>query len=96
MLCANAILTAGPKHKRYPAGTAVRAVIFMKAIEHPNDLKNDDFKPIGARGWKRMTISGHKLLPNDHAFSAPESEEAVAFRAALDSGIGIVVLGLVQ
>jgi len=96
MLCARATLTAGPRHKRYKAGTSVHAVVFMKAIDHPNDLKNETLVPIAARGWKRITISGHKLLPNDHRFSTPETEEARAFQAALDNGVGIVVLGLVQ
>ena len=96
MLCARATLTAGPTHKRYKAGTSVHAVVFMKAIDNPLDLQGDAFKPIAARGWKRMTVSGHKVLPDDHEFSAPDAEEAVAFRAALDKGIGIVVLGLVQ
>ena len=72
------------------------ALVFMKAIDHPNELKNDAFVPIAARGWKRITISGHKVLPNDHKFTAPDAEEAKAFQAALDSGVGIVVLGLVQ
>ena len=96
MLCARATLTAGPRHKRYKAGTSVHAVVFMKAIDHPNDLKNETLVPIAARGWKRITISGHKLLPDDHRFSTPETEEARAFQAALDNGVGIVVLGLVQ
>jgi hypothetical protein len=95
MLCARATLTAGPRHKRYKAGTSVRAVVFMKAIDHPSDLKNETLVPIAARGWKRITISGHKVLPNDHKFSTPEAEEAKAFQAALENGVGIVVLGLV-
>jgi len=96
MLCARATLTAGPRHKRYKAGTSVHAVVFMKALSHPNDLQNEAFKPIAARGWKRITISGHKVMPDDHEFPAPDTEEAQAFRAALESGIGICVIGLVQ
>jgi hypothetical protein len=96
MLCARATLTAGPRHKRYKAGTAVRAMVFAKAAQHPDDLQGDAFKGLAARGWKRMTIDGHKLLPDDYPFSAENAPEAEAFRAALDTGIGIVVLGLVQ
>ena len=96
MLCARATLTAGPTHKRYKAGTAVRAVVFMKGLEKPRDLQGEAFKPIAARGWKRITIDGHKLLPDDLEFDAPEAEDAVAYRAAMETGIAIVVLGLVQ
>jgi hypothetical protein len=96
VLCARATLTAGPKHKRYKAGTAVRAMVFAKSAEHPDELQGEAFKGLAARGWKRMTIDGHKLVPDDTAFSAPDSPEAEAFRAALDTGFGIVVLGLVQ
>jgi len=96
MLCARVTLTAGPRHKRYKPGAAVRAVVFAKGVAHPDDLQGEAFKPIAARGWKRMTIDGHKQLADDHAFPAPDSPEAAAFRAALDKGIGIVVLGLVQ
>ena len=96
MLCARATLTAGPGHKRYKTGTAVRAVVFARSVAHPDDLQGEAFKPLAARGWKRIHIDGHKLLPDDHEFSAPEAPEAEAFRAALEGGIGIVVLGLVQ
>ena len=96
MLCARATLTAGPSHKRFKAGTAVHALVFMKGLENPRDLQGDAFKPIAARGWKRMTVSGHKLLSDDHEFTAPDAQEAVAFRNALAKGIGIVVLGFVQ
>lgn len=96
MLCANATLTAGPTHKRYKSGTAVKAVIFVKSIEHPDELQGEALKPVAARGWKRITISGHTVLKEDHQFAATESAESVAFRAALDKGIGIAVLGLVQ
>ena len=96
MLCARATLTAGPTHKRYKAGTSVRALVYMKGLEKPRDLQGEAFKPIAARGWKRITIDGHKLLADDHEFASPDTEEAIAFRSALDKGIGIVVLGLVQ
>ena len=94
MLCARATLTAGPHHKRYKPGTAVQAVIFARAVANPDELQGEALKPLAARGWKRITIDGHKLLPDDHEFSAPE--EAEAFRAALENGIGVFVLGPVQ
>ena len=96
MLCARATLTAGPLHKRYKAGTAVRAVVFAKEATHPDELQGEAFKGLAARGWKRMTIDGHKLLPDDHEFPAGAAPDAEAFRHALDTGIGIVVIGLVQ
>ena len=96
MLCARATLTAGPRHKRYKPGTAVRAVIFAKHAKHPDELQGDALKGLAKRGWQRMTISGHKLLPEDHEISAGESLEAQAFRNALDTGYGIAVLGPVQ
>lgn len=96
MLCARATLTAGPRHKRYKSGAAVNAVVFIKDLEHPRDLNGESFKSIAARGWTRIAISGHKVLPDDFEFSAPEHPEAAAFRHALDKGIGILVLGLVQ
>ena len=96
MFCARATLTAGPGHQRYKAGTAVRAVVFMKGIQEPAQITREAFKPIAERGWKRIRIDGHKLLPDDHAFRPAEAHEAEAFRAALDRGIGVLVLGLVQ
>ena len=36
------------------------------------------------------------LLADDFEFPAHDTEEAIAFRSALEKGIGIVVLGLVQ
>jgi hypothetical protein len=96
MLCANATLTAGPRHKRYKPGSVVQAVIFMRSLQHPDELQGEAMKPIAARGWQRVTIRGHKLLKDDHQFPASEAAEAEAFRAALDKGIGIAVLGLVQ
>ena len=93
MLCAKMTLVAGPRHKRFEAGTAVRALVFMKTLQHPNDLNGDDFKALAVRGWKRITLQGHKLLADDHKFERPDSEEALAFRAAHLKGIGIVVLG---
>jgi hypothetical protein len=96
MLCARVTLTAGPHHKRYKAGAAVRAVVFAKGYEHPDELEGESFKPLAARGWKRMTIDGHKLLSDDFEFPAADSAEAEAFRTALEKGFGIVVLGLVQ
>jgi hypothetical protein len=96
MLCANATLTAGPRHKRYSPGAVVQAMIFVKSIEHPDQLQGDAIKPIAARGWKRITIRGHTVLKDDHQFPDPASAESAAFRAALDKGIGIAVLGLVQ
>jgi hypothetical protein len=96
MLCARATLTAGPRHKRYKAGTAVHAVVFAKDAKHPDDLQGDHFKGLAVRGWQRMTIQGHKLLPEDHDISASDSVEAEAFRHALETGYGIAVLGLVQ
>ena len=96
MLCARVTLTAGPTHKRYKPGAAVRAVVFARGFEHPDELDGEAFKPLAARGWKRMTIDGHKVLPNDFKFPSAESGEAEAFRTALEKGFGIVVLGLVQ
>lgn len=96
MLCARATLTAGPRHKRYKPGTQVNALVFARAAGHPDELQGDAFKPLAARGWQRMTINGHKKMADDHQFSAPESPEAEAFRAALDTGFGVVVIGLVQ
>jgi hypothetical protein len=95
MLCAKATLTAGPRQKRFQPGTVVRALIFVKSIEHPNELQGELLKPIAARGWKRITIQGHKLLKEDHQFLASESVPSEAFRIALDKGIGIAVLGVV-
>jgi hypothetical protein len=43
-----------------------------------------------------MRIDGHATLADDHVFPVEDSDEAQAFRAALDSGVGIVVLGRVQ
>jgi hypothetical protein len=96
MFCARATLTAGPRHKRYKAGTAVRALIFSTTAQHPDDLDGEAFKPLAARGWKRITIDGHSMLSDEHQFNSSESGEAAAFRAALEKGIGVAVLGLVQ
>jgi len=96
MLCARATLTAGPRQKRYKSGAKVNAVVFIRDLDHPRDLNGESFKSIAARGWTRITISGHKLVPDDFEFDAPEHPEAAAFRNALDKGIGILVLGLVQ
>jgi hypothetical protein len=96
MLCARATLIAGPDHQQYKAGTAVRAVVFLKAIRSPKELTNEAFGPIAERGWRRIRIDAHKLLPDDHAFEQADSGEARAFRTALDQGIGVLVLGLVQ
>jgi hypothetical protein len=95
MLCARATLTAGPKHDRYSRGAAVRAVVFAR-VQSPDELKAASFKSLKRRGWSKMTIDGYATLADDHAFPQPHSPEAEAFRNALDSGIGIVVLGLVQ
>ena len=89
-------LTAGPGHKRYKAGTAVRALVFVKDLRDPAELTRAVFEPIAARGWKHLRIDGHQLLPDDHAFPPANREEAIAFAAALDQGIGVVVLGTVQ
>jgi len=96
MLCANATLTAGPRHKRYKPGTSVQAVIFVRSIVHPDELQGDAIKPIAARGWKSITIRGHTVLGEDYQFNDPKSPESEAFHAALDKGIGIAVLGVVQ
>lgn len=96
MLCANCTLTAGPRHKRYAPGSVVQAVIFVKSIRHPDELQGEWLKPIVARGWKRITMRGHTVLEDDHPFNIPDSAEAQAFRLALDKGIGIAVLGVVQ
>ena len=96
MLCARATLTAGPRHKRYKAGTVVNAVLFSRAAAHPDELEGEALKPLAARGWKRITITGHKQVAEDYQFAAEEAAEAQAFRAALDTGLGVVVLGLVQ
>lgn len=93
MLCARATLTAGPNHKRYEAGTAVRAIVFHKAARHPSELRGENFKGLAGRGWIHMNINGHKLVPDKRTFEAPDSPEAQAFRAALDKGYGILVLG---
>ena len=96
MLCARATLTAGPRHKRYKAGTVVEAVVFARAASHPDDLEGEALKPLAARGWQRITITGHKQVAEDYQFSAEEAPEAQAFRAALDTGFGVLVIGLVQ
>ncbi|MEO8160462.1 MAG: hypothetical protein ABI588_03510 [Arenimonas sp.] len=95
MLCARATLTAGPRHQRYSRGATVRAVIFAQ-VGSPDELQVDSFKSLKKRGWAKMSIDGYATLADDHAFPLPHSPEAEAFRAALESGIGIVVLGLVQ
>jgi len=96
MLCANATLTAGPRHKRFKPGTTVQAVIFVKSIAHPDDLQGELLTPIAARGWKRITIRGHKLIKEDHQFPESAAAESEALQLALDKGIGIAVLGVVQ
>lgn len=95
MLCARATLTAGDKQRRYPAGTRVRAVVFAK-VESPEQLQASTFRSVAERGWSQMTIDGSAILADDHVFPNYHSEEAVAFRGALDTGLSIVVLGLVQ
>lgn len=97
MLCARAILTAGPGHKRYKPGTVVRAWVFARAARHPRDLRDKpQLKALASRGWTRITFNGHKVLADDHEFSITSTPEAEGFRSALHSGISIVVLGLVQ
>ena len=96
MFCAKATLTAGPRHKRFKPGTCVQAVIFVKSIAHPDELQGEALTPIAARGWKRITLQGHKLLKDDHQFPAAQSAQSEAFQIALDKGIGIAVLGVVQ
>jgi hypothetical protein len=96
MLCARVTLTAGPHHKRYKPGAFVRAMVFAKGAEHPDDLEGEAFTALVARGWKRMTIDGHKLMPDDQDLSKLGTAESEAFRAALDKGIGVGVLGMVQ
>jgi hypothetical protein len=95
MLCARATLIAGPHHRRYRKGTLVRAVNFAP-VESLDELQEKSFLGLAERGWRRMRIDGHAKLANDHVFPVEDSDEAVAFRAALDSGVGIVVLGRVQ
>jgi hypothetical protein len=96
MLCANCTLTAGPRHKRYKPGSVVQAVIFVKSVEHPGDVQGELVKPLAARGWTRITMRGHTVLDDDHQFNAPDSPESQAFQLALEKGIGIAVLGVVQ
>jgi hypothetical protein len=95
MLCARATLTAGPRHRRYPKGTLVRAVIFAR-VDSLDQLQEDSLLGLAKRGWRRMRIDGHATLADDHVFPLEDSDEAQAFRAALDTGVGIVVLGRVQ
>jgi len=95
MLCARATLVAGSGHARYPRGTTVRAVVFADCLT-PDELKEFSFSPLKQRGWSRMIIDGYAKLANNHAFATAHSAEAQAFRAARESGIGIVVLGTVQ
>jgi hypothetical protein len=95
MLCARATLTAGPRHRRYPKGTLVRAVIFAR-VDSLDQLQEDSFLGLAKRGWRRMRIDGHATLADDHVFPVEDSDEAQAFRSALDTGVGIVVLGRVQ
>ena len=96
MLCARATLTAGPDHKRFKAGTAVRALVFVRDARDPGELTRADFGPITARGWKHVRIDGHRLLPDDHAFPPGGRDEATAFASALERGIGVLVLGVLQ
>jgi hypothetical protein len=97
MLCANATLIAGPAHQRYENGAAVRALVFARALRHPQELKgNAQLKAIGKRGWTLITFTGHKVLPDDHRFDPPDSPAAQAFQTAQDSGIGILVIGPVK
>jgi hypothetical protein len=94
MLCARATLTAGPSHKRYEPGAAVRALVFARALKHPQELKgNAQIKALAARGFTLITFNGHKVLPDNHRFAEPKSPEAQAFQSALDSGVGILVIG---
>ena len=95
MLCARATLTAGPRHRRYPKGTLVRAVIFAK-VDSVDQLQDKSLLGLAKRGWRRIRIDAHAHLADDHVFAAAESAEATAFRAALDSGLSIVMLGRVQ
>lgn len=95
MLCARATLTAGPSHKRYAPGTKVRALIFA-TVDSMEEFRDESLAPLAKRGWKRVTIDGNKKLADDHPFRNPDSDEAEAFRAAQDSGLGIVVLGVLQ
>lgn len=95
MLCARATLFAGPKHARYSRGAAVRAMVFAD-VASPDELKAASFRSLKRRGWSKMTIDGYATLADDHAFPNSSSAEAEAFQAARESGIGIVVLGLVQ
>ena len=95
MLCARATLTAGPRHRRYPKGTLVRAVIFAK-VDSVDQLQDKSLLGLAKRGWRRLRIDGHARMEDDHVFPAPESAEATAFRAALDTGLSIIVVGRVQ
>ena len=53
MLCARATLTAGARHRRYPKGTLVRAVIFAK-VDSLDELQDESFLGLAKRGWRRM------------------------------------------
>ena len=97
MLCARATLIAGPTHQRYEPGAAVRALVFARHMLHPQELKgNAKLKALARKGWTLISFNGHKVVPDSHRFDAPKSKEAQAFQTALDSGIGILVIGPVQ
>ena len=95
MICARATLTAGPLHERYARGTCVRAVVFAN-VASADELQAHSFRNLAFKGWTRMRIDGVTSLANDHVFPQPRSPEAEAFRAALESGLSIMVLGRVQ
>jgi hypothetical protein len=95
MICARATLTAGPLQERYSRGANVRAVVFAK-VASAEELKAKSFRTLAFKGWTRVRIDSVTVLADDHQFAQPYSAEAEAFRAALDSGLSIMVLGLVQ
>lgn len=95
MLRAQATLTAGPNQWRYSPGAKVRAILFAR-VESPNQLTARTFASLAERGWARVTIDACARVTNLQKANELRTPEGEAFRLARDTGIGIVVLGLVQ
>lgn len=95
MLRAQATLTAGPNQWRYSPGAKVRAIVFAR-LESPSQLTARTFSSLAERGWARVTIDACARIKDPEKAANARTPEAEAVRLARDTGIGIVVLGLVQ
>ena len=90
MICLRANLVAGDTHDRFAAGTAVAALMFVRAdtLEAAEGLAAQE---LSGRGWAKMETERSKEVTDYSQFESKGGVVGQAFQDARESGFGVVI-----